>query len=100
MWYFLFFLSVIFYFFAINSKILRRYLNTLLSFSLIRTFVHLKLTDTIEYMNRREQSREDPDETVRMHRLNLTCGSKHLETKWLIMLENLRQNIMTTLKQH
>ena len=25
-------------------------------------------------------------------------GSKHLETKWLIMLENLRQNIMTSLK--
>ena len=43
---------------AINSKILRRYINT--------------LSDTIEYMNRQEQSREDPDETVRMHRLNLT----------------------------
>ena len=32
----------------------------------------LKLMDTIEYMNRQEQSREDPDETVRMHRLSLT----------------------------
>ena len=31
-----------------------------------------KLMYTIEYMNRQEQSREDPDETVRMHRLILT----------------------------
>ena len=31
-----------------------------------------KLMATIEYMNGQEQSREDPDETVRMHRLSLT----------------------------
>ena len=31
-----------------------------------------KLIDTIEYMNGREQSTEDPDETVQMHRLTFT----------------------------
>ena len=66
-----FFLS--FFLFAIN-KILHRSLNTLSSFSLIKTFVRLKLTDTKEYMNTQEQSREDPDDTVRMHRLSLTIA--------------------------
>ena len=32
----------------------------------------LKLTDTIEYKNKQEQSREESDETVRVHRLSLT----------------------------
>ena len=31
-----------------------------------------KLMNTIEYMNGQEQIREDPDETVRIHRLILT----------------------------
>ena len=31
-----------------------------------------KLMDTIEHMNGQQQSRKDPDETVRMHRLILT----------------------------
>ena len=56
------FCSSFFYILALNNKIFRRYLNTLSSFSLIRTFVRLKLTDSIECMTRQEQSREDPDE--------------------------------------
>ena len=52
-----FFLFYFFFFFAINKKILHRYLNTSSSFSQIRTFVCLKLMDTIEYMNRQEQEK-------------------------------------------
>ena len=84
----------VFYFLAINNKILCPYLNNLSSFGQIRTFVRLpiclfdlgltslstffshnqvaKLIDTIEYMNGWEQSTEDPDETVQMHRLTFT----------------------------
>ena len=59
-------------FFFCNKQQDRSYFYTFPSFSLIRIFVRLKLTDTIEYMNRQGQSREDPDETMRMHRLSLT----------------------------
>ena len=72
--FFLFYFFSFFFFFAINKKILHRYLNTSSSFSQIRTFVRLK-KDTIEYMNRQEQSREDQDRLCRyiepdLHYLN------------------------------
>ena len=61
--------SLFFILFFSNNKILRRYLNTLSSFSLNCRLT--KLMDTIEYMNGQKQSRKDPDETVRMHTLIL-----------------------------
>ena len=74
--FYLFFFIYLFIFFSFCNKqqdiTSIPYFNTLSSFSLIRTFVRLKLTDTTVYMNRQEQYREDPDETVRMHRLSLT----------------------------
>ena len=69
LFYFILFIFLFYiFFFGNNYNILRRNLNTLSSFSLIRTFVLV----AIEYINGQEQSREDPNETVRMHRLILT----------------------------
>ena len=62
------FLSSFFYFLAINNKILRRSQH----FVIIQSDQDLcpltNLMGTMKYINGQEQSREDPDQTVRMHR--------------------------------
>ena len=68
-----FFHSSFIHFLAINSKILCRYLNTFFIIQSARDLCPLtKLMDIIEYMNGQEQSRENPNEILQMHRLSLT----------------------------